>query len=403
MSKLVFCLVALLLGAPAAAQEVVYVVRHAEQVSGTEDPVLTPAGRQRARALAAFLRDSDITAVYSSNAARTVQTATPMAESIGSAVRQMPGDQTSALVERIRREQPDGRVLVVGHSNTLPKILAAFGGPSGIVIDKSDYENLFMVVPRSNGTPLVMRHRLDGQEPSVFDATVLEPDQKITDVSTDQLKRILADGSSVLLDSRPPEEFAVSHIPGAVNVAPRRGRPAHQYVSDVAEVGRLLAGAKNRPLILYCNGPFCGKTKRFGAELLEAGYSDVRRYQIGAPGWRTLSGRAMQTEPQALEYIGKDATAVWIDAREPSAFARRTVPGARNVPASKVRPGKDQGVMKQANDDGRLPTEDHNSRILVFGADGKDARMVADAIASEAFHNVSFVSVPFVELVRAMR
>lgn len=403
MRKFVFCLVALLLSAPAAAQEAVYLVRHAEQVSGAENPGLTPAGRQRARALAAFLRDAGITAVYSSNAIRTVQTATPTAESIGSAVRQVPREQTGALVERIRREQPDGRVLVVGHSETLPKILAAFGAPSAVAIDKSDYDNLFTLVPRSNGTPLVMRQRLSSQERSVFEATVLEPGQKIADVSTEQLKRILNNGSAVLVDSRPPEEFALSHIPGALNVAPKRGRPAHQYVSDAAEVGRLLQGAKNRPLILYCNGPFCGKTKRFGTELLEAGYSDVRRYQLGAPGWRALSGKAMQTEPQALQYIRTDPTAVWIDAREPSAFAGGTIAGARNIAASGLRPGKDQGVMKQAKDDGRLPTEDHNTRILVFGADGKDARAVADAIASEGFHNVSFVSVRFDEVVRAVR
>ena len=103
----------------------------------------------------------------------------------------------------------------------------------------------------------------------------------------------------------------------------------------------------------------------------------------------------METEVQALAYIRRDPTAVWIDAREPAAFAGGTLSGARNVPASGLKPGKDQGVVKEAKDDGRLPMEDHNTRILVFGADGKDARAVADAIAGEAFHNVSFLAAPF--------
>ena len=238
---------------------------------------------------------------------------------------------------------------------------------------------------------------------TVFESTLGEANQKTPELSTSELRRIIGDSSAVVLDARPPLEFAVSHIPGALNVAPQPGRPAHQYISDVAEVGRLLGGAKDRALVLYCNGPYCGKTKRLGAELVEAGYTNVRRYQLGAPGWRALAGAAMQTELQALPYIRTDRTAVWIDAREPSAFAAGSLAGARNVPASGLRPGKDQGVMKEAKDDGRLPMDDHNTRIIVFGAEQKDAQAVADAIAKEAFHNVSFIASPFGKVLGATR
>lgn len=242
-----------------------------------------------------------------------------------------------------------------------------------------------------------------GFSQSVFEATLSEAGEKTPDVSTNQLKQILGANSATLLDARPPMEFAVSHVPGAVNVAPQPGRPAHLYISDVAEVARLLGGDKRRPLVLYCNGPFCGKSKRLAAELLEAGYSSVRRYQIGSPGWRALAGSAMQTELSALVYIGTDKTAVWIDAREAPEFSRGTIAGARNIAVSGLRPGKDQGVMKAAKDDGRLPMDDHNTRIVVFGANGKDARAVADAIASEAFHNVSFVAEPVEQVRQALR
>jgi rhodanese-related sulfurtransferase len=238
---------------------------------------------------------------------------------------------------------------------------------------------------------------------TVFDTTLGEADQKTAEVSTQELRQVIRSGSAVVLDSRPPMEFAVSHIPGALNVAPQPGRPAHLYISDVAEVGRLLGGAKDKALILYCNGPFCGKTKRLGAELAGAGYTNVRRYQLGAPGWRTLASEAMQTELAALRYISRDKTAVWVDAREAAAFKAGTVAGARNIAPSGLRPGKDQGVMKQAKDDGRLPMDDHNTRIIVFGSNAKDARAVADAIASEAFHNVSFVAEPVEQVRRALR
>ena len=238
---------------------------------------------------------------------------------------------------------------------------------------------------------------------TVFDTTLGEADQKTAEISTQELKQIISSGSALVLDARPPKEFAVSHVPGARNVAPQPGRPAHLYISDVAEVGRLLGGAKDKALILYCNGPFCGKTKRLGTELAGAGYTNVRRYQLGAPGWRTLASLAMQTELAALPYIGRDKTAVWIDAREPAAFKAGTIAGARNIAPSGLRPGKDQGVMKQAKDDGRLPMDDHNTRIIVFGSSAKDARAVADAIAREAFHNVSFVAEPIGQVRRALR
>jgi hypothetical protein len=45
-------------------------------------------------------------------------------------------------------------------------------------------------------------------------------------------------------------------------------------------------------------------------------------------------------------------------------FSAQTLPGARNLPLSAVKPGKDVGEVKAAKDDGRLPMEDHNTRLL---------------------------------------
>ena len=237
---------------------------------------------------------------------------------------------------------------------------------------------------------------------SVFDAIVPETERTAPDISTAELRGILAERSATLFDARPRREFAISHIPGAVNVAPRPGMPPHRYVSDVAEIGRLLGGERGRAIILYCNGPTCGKSRRLAAELAAAGYTNVRRYQLGAPGWRLLGG-AMQTHPEALPYLLTDGTAVWIDARQAQAFSSGTVRGARNIPRSGLRPGREQGVMLEAKQDGRLPMEDHNTRIIVFADNAADARAVADAIAGEAFGNVSFVAEPLAEIRNLLR
>ena len=232
---------------------------------------------------------------------------------------------------------------------------------------------------------------------NIFRAILEEPGQRTSEVSTEELKRILGDGSATVLDARPFREFAISHIPKAQNVAAKPGVPMSAYVSDVNEVSRLLNGNKAAPIVLYCNGPFCGKSKRLADELLGAGFTNVRRYQLGIPVWRALGG-VTEIEPDGLRRVATtDASAVFIDGREASDFSIGTLAKARNIPRSLVLEGKDVGEVKRAKDDGRLPMEDHNTRLIVIGRDAADARYVAEALAREAFHNVSYFRGSFEE------
>ncbi|HEU5251145.1 MAG TPA: rhodanese-like domain-containing protein [Thermoanaerobaculia bacterium] len=230
-----------------------------------------------------------------------------------------------------------------------------------------------------------------GQErPDVRHAVLAEPNPRTPEVSTSDLERILGEGSATVFDTRPFREFAVSHIPGARNLSAKPGVAMSLYVSDAAEVGRVVGGDKKAAIVLYCNGPFCGKSKRLAEELLAAGYTDVRRYQLGIPVWRALGG-VTEIEPEGLRYvIANDATTVVIDARESDAYRAGTIAGARNLPRSGVLDGKDVGEVKRAKDDGRLPMEDHNTRLIVVGSSAAEARYVAQALAREAFHNVSY-------------
>jgi rhodanese-related sulfurtransferase len=216
--------------------------------------------------------------------------------------------------------------------------------------------------------------------PSIFQTTLQEANQKTAEVSTQELQQILAAGSATVFDSRPHLEYAVSHIPGALNVAAKPGVPISVYVSDVAEIGRIVPSTDSA-IVLYCNGPYCGKSKRLAEELLEAGYSNVRRYQLGAPTWRALVG-VMEIELDGVRYvIDRDRTAVFVDARSPEEARAGSLRGAVNIPLAEVT---------NAKDDGRLPMEDHNTRIVVFGADAAQARAVTESIAKNAFHNVAY-------------
>jgi len=233
---------------------------------------------------------------------------------------------------------------------------------------------------------------------NIHQATLMEPDQKTPEISTQELRQILAAQSATIFDTRPVEEYDVSHIPGAVKVPAKPGVSASLYVADMTAIGRVVQDNKAAPLVLYCNGPLCDKSKRLAEELLAAGYTNVRRYQLGIPVWRALGG-ITEIEAEGVQYVmEKDQTAVWIDAREPEEFQASSLPNARNVPRSGVQPGKNVGEIKQAKDDGRLPMEDHNTRIIVFGSDGAQAKAVAEAIAREAFHNVSYFAGPLERL-----
>jgi rhodanese-related sulfurtransferase len=224
-------------------------------------------------------------------------------------------------------------------------------------------------------------------QPNIQSA-VLGQTQATAEVSTEEVRRILADGSAVVLDARPFQEFATGHIPGALSVAAKPGVPMSLYVSDVVEVERLVSGNKDAAIVLYCNGPFCGKSSRLAAELVSAGFTHVRRYQLGAPVWRALGG-VMQVEPAGVGYIRQgDRTARFYDARSAADFASGSLRGAVNLPKEEV---------KQAKDDGRLPMLDHNTRIIVFGSTASQAQAVAQAIAANAFHNVMFCAEPFCE------
>jgi rhodanese-related sulfurtransferase len=234
-------------------------------------------------------------------------------------------------------------------------------------------------------------------------AILTTPGSGVQEVSTAELQQILKDQSAVVLDTRPYNEWSVSHIPGALNVAPKPGVPMALYTSDAAEIDRLVSGDKSKPLVLYCNGPFCGKSKRVAGELVKAGHTNVRRYQLGAPTWRTLVG-VMVIEPKGARYVYQnDQTAVWVDGRNSEEFQEGSIRGAKNIPRDGVLPGKDVGEVFAAKNDGRLPMEDHNTRIVVFAENGKQAGEIAEALAREAFHNVTYFAGTYEEFTESIK
>lgn len=123
---------------------VVFVVRHAEKEGSGRDPVLSEAGQNRAKVLAATLKDANLNHIHSSNYKRTLQTAAATAEATNLNVSKYDPRKLNQLAASLKKA--GGRHLVVGHSNTTPELVKLLGGdPVSAIDDASEYDRLYIV------------------------------------------------------------------------------------------------------------------------------------------------------------------------------------------------------------------------------------------------------------------
>src|SRR4029450_10824835 len=92
-------------------------------------------------------------------------------------------------------------------------------------------------------------------------------------VPREALLERLDDGSVTVLDVRPEDEFALGHLPGALNI------PLAALEHRLAE---LPAG---REVVAYCRGPYCVLSFEAVAALRARGYL-VHRLEDGYPEWK---------------------------------------------------------------------------------------------------------------------
>ena len=184
----------------------------------------------------------------------------------------------------------------------------------------------------------------------------------------------------MLVDSRSRAEYAAGHIPGA------RVLNGPEF-ADVAELEHLVGGDKSRALVLYCDGPYCGQSKRLAEQLVAAGFTNVRRYQLGIPIWRALGGPTEIELEGIVRIFNVDLTALFIDARSVEEFEKGTIPTARSLPVEEVN----DAINKRIDP---LPRDDFNRRVVLFGRDAAQARAIADLLAKRPLTNVSYFSGP---------
>jgi len=160
---------ALLAAAPSAAQDstVVVLVRHAEKaaVEGN-DPPLSDVGQARARALAEALEGMRFDAVIATDRQRTQATAAPVAQAQGitQEVVGLRGEHVDSVAAAVRRHAGH-TVLVVGHSNTVPRIVHALGGPRLRDLCEPEYSYLYVLVLREGAAPRFEQRTFGAADP----------------------------------------------------------------------------------------------------------------------------------------------------------------------------------------------------------------------------------------------
>lgn len=152
----------------ACSTTTVYIVRHAEKVDETDSTDLSPAGKQRALALADTLANRGIDSIFSTPYRRTRQTAQPLAQRLAVPIADYATKPTSALADRVKRIR-NKTVLVVGHSNTVLEMARDLGAtPTLRTIESGDYDNLLV---------LRIRRQLFGKVVSLTEKTYGQPTQ----------------------------------------------------------------------------------------------------------------------------------------------------------------------------------------------------------------------------------
>jgi broad specificity phosphatase PhoE len=128
----------------------IIVVRHAEKELGSGDPPLNSAGQARAEMLARMFGDvhapGHIDAIYVSPTIRSQMTAAPVAARLGLTPIVAPAHDARSLAHRVLHEHSGGRVLVVGHSDTVPEIVKSLTGAKGLPpIGEAEYSTMYIV------------------------------------------------------------------------------------------------------------------------------------------------------------------------------------------------------------------------------------------------------------------
>lgn len=113
----------------------------------------------------------------------------------------------------------------------------------------------------------------------------------VPQIKTEQLKKKLSDSQKpVLLDTRSPEEYQVSHLPGAIFIDYDHFEP-----KDVISIN------KNADVVVYCT--VGARSEKIGEKLLEMGFANVQNLYGGIFQWVNEDGAIVNKKNQPTDSV----------------------------------------------------------------------------------------------------
>jgi rhodanese-related sulfurtransferase len=171
-------------------------------------------------------------------------------------------------------------------------------------------------------------------------------------VSTAYVKKLIDEKEKfVLVDARPGRLFSKGHVPGAISI------PDSEFDKHLDK----LPADKAVPLVFYCGGLECNLSEKAAVKARKLGYTNVKTYPEGYPGWSkaypsAVAGAAPAAAPgkQVADIVaGKEKGSIsnasfeklvketpgavlFVDVRDPKEFAAGHLKGAINIPIAEL-------------------------------------------------------------------
>lgn len=139
--------------------------------------------------------------------------------------------------------------------------------------------------PATSGASATPANHSNGEPTPV---TAGHPDSG--DLSAADLDRLMRSGDAAIIDARPPAQFKEGHIPTALNM------PFEVFAGARPE--QLDYFPPEQLFIIYCGGGDCDASEKVQIMLEAHGFSNIKVYRPGWPGWIEFGGEVEKGTPE---------------------------------------------------------------------------------------------------------
>ena len=141
-------------------------------------------------------------------------------------------------------------------------------------------------------------------------------------------------GEYLLGDARPAKRYVEGHVPSAVSTP----------VTKPEALTEQLPANKDQLLVFYCGGPTCPFTGQAVEIAQAAGYTNVKGFQVGIPGWKKQKLPVHSSRGWLAKNL--DEHHVIIDVRDPALAAKRHIPGAVTLTTAQLAAMTEQFIAQ---------------------------------------------------------